>query len=145
MPSLGLDVVCIGVTPRPPCGRDCYSWQLSRISRLAPQINTSLFCALCPHSCTSRKDIPVDHPSSDRSRPSMLNLEFFSDELPKRRYTLLIILSILLSPEPGCHTLNPLEDRCLCQSTSVPKLPLLDPSMRPVPAHVPRRATCPHT
>jgi hypothetical protein len=31
----------------------CYRWQLSRISRLSPQTNTSFFCALCPHSYAS--------------------------------------------------------------------------------------------
>ena len=32
-------------------------------SRLAPQINTSLFCALCPHSCAPGSNFPVGHPS----------------------------------------------------------------------------------
>jgi hypothetical protein len=93
------------VTPRPPRGRACYPWQLSRISRLAPQTNTSLFCALCPHSCAPEKDFPVGHPSSNRSSPSTLNLEFFSDELPEKKVYLvdMSILSILLSPGPGCH------------------------------------------
>jgi hypothetical protein len=42
----------------------------------------------------------------------MLNLEFFSDELPEKKVYLIdmSILSILLSPEPGCDTLTPLED-----------------------------------
>jgi hypothetical protein len=94
------------VTPRPPRGRACYSWQLSRIFRLAPQINTSLFCTLYPHSCAPGNNFPVGHPSSNRSRPSMLNLEFFSDELPKKKVYLvdMSILSILLSPKPRCHT-----------------------------------------
>jgi hypothetical protein len=83
----------------------CYPWQLSRISRLAPQTNTSLFYALCSHSCAPGKDFPVGHPSSNRSRPSTLNLEFFLDELPEKKVYLvdMSILSILLSPEPGCH------------------------------------------
>jgi hypothetical protein len=55
------------------------------------------------------------------------------------------ILSILLNPEPGCHTLIPLEDRRPRRSTPVQELPLLNTSMHPVPTHVPRRATCPHT
>jgi hypothetical protein len=35
----------------------------------------------------------------------MLNLEFFSDDLPEKKVYLvdMSILSILLSPEPGCH------------------------------------------
>jgi hypothetical protein len=88
------------VTPRPPRGRACYPWQLSRISRLAPQTNTSLFCALCPHSCAPGINFPVGHPSSNCSRPSTLNLEFFSDELPEKKLQLvdMSILSILLSP-----------------------------------------------
>jgi hypothetical protein len=74
----------------------------------------------------------------------MLNLEFFSDELPEKKVYLvdMSILSILLSPEPGCHTLTPLEDRRPCRSTPVQELPLLDKSMRPVPTHMPRRAIC---
>jgi hypothetical protein len=55
------------------------------------------------------------------------------------------ILSILLSPGPGCHTLSPLEDQRPRRSTPVQKLPLLDTSMRPVLAHVPRWVTCPRT
>jgi hypothetical protein len=98
------------VTPRPPRGWACYPWQLSRNSRLAPQINTSLFCALCPHSCAPENNFPVGHPSSDRSRPSTLNLEFFSDELPERKVYLvdMSILSIILSPEPDvtCTIIN---------------------------------------
>jgi hypothetical protein len=93
------------VTPRPPRGSGLLPWQLSRISRLAPQTNTSLFCALCPHSCAPGKYFPVGHPSSNRSRPITLNPEFFSDELPEKKVYLvdMSILSILLSPEPGCH------------------------------------------
>jgi hypothetical protein len=42
----------------------------------------------------------------------MFNLEFFSDELPENKVYLvdMSILSVLLSPEPGCHILTPLED-----------------------------------
>jgi hypothetical protein len=38
----------------------------------------------------------------------MLNLEFFSDELPEKKLQLvdMSILSILLSPRPGCHSTN---------------------------------------
>jgi hypothetical protein len=92
--------------PRPPRDRACYPWQLSRISRLSPQTNTSLSCALCPHSCAPRNNFPIGHPSSNRSRLSMLNPEFFSDELPENKVYLvdMSILSILLSPRPGCHT-----------------------------------------
>jgi hypothetical protein len=77
----------------------------------------------------------------------MLNLEFFSDELPKKKVYLIdmSILLILLSLGPGCHTLTPLEDRRPRRSTPVQELPLLDTSMRLVPTHVPRRATCPRT
>jgi hypothetical protein len=137
----------VSVTPQPPRGRACYPWQLSRISRLSPQTNTSLSCALCPHSCTPGINFPVGHPSLNRSRPSTLNLEFFSDELPEKKAYLddMSILSILLSPGPGYHTLTPLEDRRPRRSTPVQELPLLDTSMRPVPTHVPQRATCPHT
>jgi hypothetical protein len=90
----------VAVTPQPPRGRACYAWQLSRISRLSPQTNTSLFCALCPHSCAPGINFPVGHPSSNCSRPSTLNLEFFSDELPEKKVYLvdMSILSILLSP-----------------------------------------------
>jgi hypothetical protein len=44
--------------------------------------------------------LPVGHPSSNRSRPSTLNPEFFSDELPEKKVYLvdMSILSILLSP-----------------------------------------------
>jgi hypothetical protein len=78
---------------------------LSRISRQSPQINTSLFHALYPHSCAPGNNFPIGHPSSNRSRPSTLNLEFFLDELPEKKVYLvdISILSILLSPEPGCH------------------------------------------
>jgi hypothetical protein len=51
------------VTPRSPRGQACYPWQLSRTSRISPQINASLFYVLCPHSCapgsTSRS---ITHP-----------------------------------------------------------------------------------
>jgi hypothetical protein len=148
-----------GVTPRPPHGR-----ALSRISRLSPQTNTSLSCDLFPHSPTlvfpatfflthahPGKDFPVGHPSSNRSRPSTLNLEFFSDELPQKKIYLvdMSILSIILSLGLRCHTLTPLEDRRPRGSTIVQELPLLDTSMRPVPTmchdgpHV--RAPDPHT
>ena len=52
----------------------CHIRQLSRISRLSPQTNTSLFYALCPHSCAPEKDFPVGHPSPNCSGPSTLNL-----------------------------------------------------------------------
>jgi hypothetical protein len=93
------------VTPRPPRGRACYPRQLSRISRLAPHTNTSLFYALCPHSCAPGKDFPVGYPSPNRSGPSTLNPEFLWSEFPEKKLQLvdMSILSILLSPEPGCH------------------------------------------
>jgi hypothetical protein len=96
----------LNVTPRPPRGRACYPWQLSRIFRLAPHTNTSLFCALCPHSCAPGNNFPVGHASSNCSRPSTLNPEFFLDELQEKKVYLIdmSILSILLSPEPGCHS-----------------------------------------
>jgi hypothetical protein len=78
------------ITPQPPCGQAYYPWQLSWISRLAPQINTSLFYKLCPHSCAPGNNFSVGQPSSNRFRPSTLKLEFFSDDVWKRRYTLLI-------------------------------------------------------
>jgi hypothetical protein len=76
------------------------SMRLSRISRLAPQTNTSLFCALYPHSCAPRNNFPVGHPSSNRSRPSTLNPKFLLDELPEKKVYLvdMSILSTLLSP-----------------------------------------------
>ena len=76
-----------------------------------------------------------------------LTSEFLLDDLPEKKLQLvdMNILSILLSPEPGCHTLTPSEDRRPRRSTPVQELPLLDTSVRPEPTHVPRRATCPHT
>ena len=47
---------------------------LSLQRAVATQTNTSLFCALCPHSCAPGKDFPVGHPSSNCSGPSTLNL-----------------------------------------------------------------------
>src|SRR5215216_4945699 len=51
-------------TPSTPGPGGCHSWQLNRISRLAPQTNTSLFCALFfltrAHPVTH---FPVGHPS----------------------------------------------------------------------------------
>jgi hypothetical protein len=110
------------VTPRSLPGRAYYPWQLSRISRLSPQTNTNLSCALrisrlspqtntnlscalCPHSCAPGNKFPVGHPSWNRSRPSTLNLEFFSDELSEKKLHLvdMSILLILLSPRLGCH------------------------------------------
>jgi hypothetical protein len=63
-------------------------------------MNTSLFCALCPYSYAPRNNFPVGHSSSNCSRPSTLNLEFFSDEHPEKKVYLvdISILSILLSP-----------------------------------------------
>jgi hypothetical protein len=162
--------MCSAVTPRPPRSRACSPGnslgslncpyrstlvfsahfvltraQLSRISRQSLQINTRLFCALCPHSCAPENNFPIGHPSSNRSRPSTLNLEFFLDDLLEKKVYLvdMSILSILLSHRPGCHTLTPLEDRRPRRSTPVQELPLLDTSVRPVPAHVPRRTPCP--
>ena len=43
--------------------------------RLPSQINTCLFCTLCPHLCAPGKNFPVDHPSPNCSGPSTLNLE----------------------------------------------------------------------
>jgi hypothetical protein len=81
------------------------------------------------------------------SGPSTLNPEFLWSEFPEKKLQLvdMSILLILLSPRPGYHTLTPLEDRRPRRSTPIQELPLLDMSMRPVPTHVPRRATCPHT
>jgi hypothetical protein len=61
--------------------------------------------ALYPHSCAPGNNFSVGHPSSNHSRPSTLNLEFFSDELPEKKVYLvdMSILSILLSPGPGYH------------------------------------------
>ena len=42
--------------------------------RLPSQINTCLFCTLCPHSCAPGKNFPVGHPSPNFSGPSILNL-----------------------------------------------------------------------
>jgi hypothetical protein len=108
------------VTPQPPRGLGLLPWQLSRISRLSPHTNTSLFCALCPHSCAPGNNFPIGHPSSNRSRPSTLNLEFFSDELPEKKVYLvdMSILSILLSPEPGCHSLGTLISSLLVPTIS---------------------------
>jgi hypothetical protein len=133
---------------RAPCNTPVTLWQGMlpwKLSRISPQTNTSLFCALCAHSCTSGNNFPVGHPSSNRSRPSTFNLEFFSNVLPEKKVYLvdMSILSILLSPGPGCHTLTPLEDRRPRRSAPVQELPLLDTSMRPVSAHVPRRTPCP--
>jgi hypothetical protein len=101
------------------CNTPATPWPGPVTPGLAPQTNTSLFCALCPHSCALGKDFPVGHPSSNRSRPSTLNLEFFTDELPEKKVYLvdMSILSILSSPKPGCHTLTPLEDRRPRRST----------------------------
>jgi hypothetical protein len=41
------------------------------ISRLVPQINTSLFYALCYHLRASGINFPVGHTSSNRSRLSV--------------------------------------------------------------------------
>jgi hypothetical protein len=96
-----------------------YPWKLSKISRLAPETNTNFFCALCPHSCARGNNFPVSHPTSNRFRPSMLDLEFFSDELLENKVHLvdMSILSIILSPRSGCHTLTPSEDRRPRRST----------------------------
>jgi hypothetical protein len=71
----------------------------------------------------------------------------FSDELSKKKVYLVYmsILSILLSTGPGYHTLTPLEERRPRRSTPVQELLLLVTSMYPVPTHVPRQVTCPHT
>ena len=63
------------VTPRPLRTGGSYPWQLSRISRLSPQTNTSLSCALCPHSCALGKNFPVGHPSINYFGTSTLNPE----------------------------------------------------------------------
>ena len=41
--------------------------------RLPSQTNTSLFSALCPHSCAPRKNFLIGHPSLTFSSPSTLN------------------------------------------------------------------------
>lgn len=63
-----------------------YTYQLSRISRLSSQINTSLFCALCPHSCTFRKNFPVDHHPKIALGSSMLNIRVLRDGLTEKNF-----------------------------------------------------------
>jgi hypothetical protein len=60
---------------------------------------------LYAYSYAPKNNFSVGHPSSNRSRPSTLNLEFFSDELPEKKVYLIdmSVLSILLSPGLGCH------------------------------------------
>jgi hypothetical protein len=47
----------------PPRGRACLHLVAFLGHRLPSQTNTSLFCALCPHSCAPRKNFPIGHPS----------------------------------------------------------------------------------
>ena len=51
-----------------------YIWQLNLGYRLPSQTNTSLFCALCPHSCAPGNNFLVGHPSPNCFGPSTLNL-----------------------------------------------------------------------
>src|SRR5438132_13495215 len=62
IPCLETLALVPNVTPRPLRTGGSYPWQLSRISRLSPQTNTSLSCALYPHSCAPGKNFPVGHP-----------------------------------------------------------------------------------
>jgi hypothetical protein len=92
----------------------------------------------------TQEKLPGWSPILKSLQNNTLNLEFFSDELLEKKVYLIYmsILSIPLSTRPGCHTVTPLEDRRPRRSTPVQELPLLDTSMRPVLAHVPRRTTC---
>ena len=124
--------------------------------RLPSQTNTSLLCTLCPHSYAPGKTFwSVTHPQIAPGQ-ARLTSEFFGDRLPKKKLQLvdMSILSILLSPGPGCHILTPLRDRRPRRSIPSQERPLLamsrtssanDPCatfMRPVPTAHPR---CPRT
>ena len=94
------------VTSRLPEAGPAYIWQLNLGYRLPSQTNTSLFCALCPHSCAPGKNFQVGHPSPNFSESNTLNSEFFRDRLPEKKLQLIgmSILLILLSTGSGCHT-----------------------------------------
>src|SRR3954463_5518369 len=78
-------------------------------SRLSPQTNTSLFCALCPHSCAPGSYFPVGttHPQIAASQ-ARLTLEFFEDVLPEKKVHLVDMssLSFLLSQDVTTHNTN---------------------------------------
>jgi hypothetical protein len=87
------------VTPRPLPDR----WNLLLAALLdhrpSSQTNTSLLCALCPHSCTLEKTSrSVTHPKIALGQ-AHLTSRFFRDRFPKKMHlismsTLLILLSI---------------------------------------------------
>ena len=78
---------CLDPPVRVGCGQSGGCNTLSRISRLAPQINTGLFCALCPHSCTPV--LPGRSPIL-RSAPGQARLtsEFLPDEILEKKLQL---------------------------------------------------------
>ena len=68
----------------------------------------------------------VTHPQISPNQ-TRLTSEFFRDRLPEKKLQLIgmSILYIILSPEPGCHILTPLRDRCHRRSIPSQERPLL--------------------
>jgi hypothetical protein len=92
----------------------------------SPQTNTSLLCALYPHSCALEKTSrPVTHPKITLGQARLTQRS--RDRLPKKKMhlidmsTLLILLNLGLGYHhplgPGYHNPPPLEDRRPRRST----------------------------
>jgi hypothetical protein len=78
------------VTPRPPRGRACYAWQLSRISRLASQttlVFSAHFVLTYAHPGTTSRSVTHHQIAPGQAR---LTWSSFQMSFRKRRYTLLI-------------------------------------------------------
>ena len=78
--------------------------------------------------CTREEEkFSVGHPSRNCSRPSTLNFGVLSRSASgkKLQFVDMNILSILLSPGPGCHILTPLRDRRPRRSIPSQERPLL--------------------
>jgi hypothetical protein len=111
----------IAVTPRPPPDQACYP--LIRRSSLGsldwPHKPTPVFSMhFCRHSCELEINIPVGHRPLNHSRRSTLNLKVLWRWASGKKFQLvdMSILSILLSPRPGCHNhLSPASRiGCMC-------------------------------
>ena len=95
----------------PPRGRACLHVTTFLGHSQPPQINTSLFYTLCPHSRTPRKDFPVSHPSLNFSRPSTLNFRVLWRWASGKEVTTCWYESPInpIKPWAGCHILTHLK------------------------------------
>ena len=86
--------------------------QLSKISKLSPQINTSLSYVLCHHSCVPEKDFSVGHPSPNYSGPNTCWYEYSINSIKPKGQNL----------TGGCLASNPTDTMAEARRSLAPRL-----------------------